>query len=757
MHRTEGEGKVTGRLAFTEDLRVAGLTHAKLVTSFVASGVIRSVGTEAAAGMPGVLAVLTAADLGLQDDGPDEPLARSRVFHVGQPVAAVVAETPESAADAAAAVDVEYDPLPAAVELERALDAGAPRVLPESLKASDEASAHGGDSVSAENEASLHGAETGTEEPEATPAGNVTSRVHLRRGQVDQALAEAAAVVGGRYAVARVHQGFLEPHVVTAEAGRDGSVTVWSPTQGIGAVRDAVAGALGLRHSEVRLVTLPVGGGLGGKIVLLEPLVAHLARAVQRPVRLSLTRNEEFLIGRPAPAAELSMELGADAEGNLTALRGQVAFDNGSGGGWHAGIACELLASTYRVPNFSIEGSEVATNKLPASSYRAPGAPQAYFALESCVDELARKLSIDPLELRLRNASREGDPRGSGSPWPRIGLVECLEAARRHPAYVAPREDNEGVGVAAGSWIGGYGPAAAACRLEPDGRLSLHLGSVDISGSDTGFAVLAAEVFGIAPEGVRVVHGDTATAPAAPMAAGSSTTYSVGPAVIQAALEVRREVLDIASTHLEAAVEDLELQDGEVRVKGAPFRKVSLVEIAHAADSGQTGRGPVHALGRVAVNASAPMFTVHVARVRVDDHTGALRVTRYAAIHDIGHALHTPDVVGQIHGGIVQGLGRALGEEIAYDQDGQLRTGSFTDYYLPAIDTVPLEIDVELVEVPSEQGPKGARGIGEPPVVPVLAAVGNAIRDVTGQRLTSAPFELQVVTPAAAPSNGYLE
>jgi CO/xanthine dehydrogenase Mo-binding subunit len=752
MHRTEGEGKVTGRLAFTEDLRLAGLAHVKLVTSFVPSGTIAAIRTEEAAGMPGVVAVLTAADLGLEDDGPDEPLARSRVFHVGQPVAAVVAETPEAAADAAAAVEVEYDPLPAAVELERALGPDAPRVLPDSVKAGDEASAHGGDAAaSAEDEASAHGAETGTEE--ATAAGNVTSQVHLRRGEVDRAMAGAAVVVRGRYAVARVHQGFLEPHVVAAEARRDGTVTLWTPTQGHGAVRDAVAGALGLGRHLVSVVSMPVGGGFGGKIVLLEPLVAHVARAVRRPVRLSLTRNEEFLIGRPAPAAEVDVELGADAEGRLVALRGKVAFDNGAGGGWHAGIACELLASTYRVPSFSIEGSEVATNKLPASSYRAPGAPQAYFALESCMDELARRLSLDPIELRLRNASREGDPRGNGSPWPRIGLVECLEAARRHPLYTTPRADGEGLGVAAGCWIGGYGPAAAACRLEPDGTLSLQLGSVDISGSDTGFAALAAEVFGAAPEAVRVVHGDTTTAPAAPMAAGSSTTYSVGPAVIQAVQEVRREVLDIAATHLEAAAEDLELHDGEVRVKGAPFRSVSLVEIAQLADSGQTGRGPVHAMGRAAVNTSAPMFTVHVARVRVDDHTGALRVTRYAAIHDIGHALHDPDVVGQIYGGVVQGLGRALGEEIAYDQDGQLRTGSFTDYYLPAIDSVP-EIDVQLVEVPSEHGPKGARGIGEPPVVPVLAAVGNAVRDLTGQRLTSAPFELQALAPAAGSPNG---
>jgi CO/xanthine dehydrogenase Mo-binding subunit len=746
MHRTEGEGKVTGSLAYTEDLRLAGLAHAKLVTSFVASGVVKAIDTERAARLPGVVAVLTADDLGLDGDGPDEPLARGRVFHVGQPVAVVVAETAAQAADAAAEVEVEYEPQPAAVGLERALSENAPRVLPETLAASDEASLHGagGGGDDEERDAGAHGASLGEQDEDHRASGNVTSHVRLRRGDVDQALREAAHVVGGTYSAARVHQGFLEPHVVTADCGRDGRVTVWSPTQGHGEVRRAVASSLRAPAHQVHVVPMPVGGGFGGKIVLLEPLMAHVARAVRRPVRLALTRNEEFLVGRPAPAARVELQLGATADGDLTALRAQVTIDNGSGGGWHAGIVSEFLVSTYRVPNFAVDGAEVATNKLPGSAYRAPGAPQAYFALESVMDELARALSMDPIELRLRNASREGDPRGDGSPWPRIGLVECLEAARRHPAYTEPRVDGEGLGVAAGCWIGGFGPAAAACRLEPDGSLQLQLGSVDISGSDSGFAELAADVFGIAPERIRVAKGDSDTAPEAPLAAGSATTYSVGPAVIRAVTEVRREVMDIAATKLEAAVEDLELQDGEVRVKGAPFRKLTLVEIAALAASGSTGRGPVHAMGRAAVNAAAPMFAVHVARARVDDGTGELQVTRYGAIHDIGHPLNPREVEAQIHGGIAQGLGRALGEEIAYDEEGQLRNGSFADYFLPAVDTVP-SIEVELVHVPSEQGPRGARGIGEPPVVPVLAAVANAVRDGTGRRLTSAPFDLESI------------
>jgi CO/xanthine dehydrogenase Mo-binding subunit len=728
MRRTEGASKVTGRLEFTEDYAMLGLAHVGLVTSYLPSAEIRSVDASRALALPGVLAVLTAADLDLTEEGPDAPLASGRVSHVGQPVAAVIAESAQAAADGAELVEVEYEALPAVTEVADALGEDAPRVLPEAAAASDEASAHG---------AGGGGAAAG----DGAQPRNVTSRVEVRRGDVEAALAASAVVVGGTYRMARVHHAFLEPHVVTAAPAADGSVTVWSPTQGTGAVQGAVAMSLGVSPALVRVVSMPVGGGFGGKIVMLEPLVAHLARAARRPVVLALTRSQEFLVGRPAPASEVTIELGATAEGDLTAIRGEVTFDNGANAGWHAGITCELLVSTYRVPNAHLVGREVATHKLPATSYRAPGAPQAYFALESCIDELARRLGVDPIELRLRNASREGDPRGDGTPWPRIGLVECLERARVHPAYTAAREQGEGLGVAVGSWPGGYGPAAAACRLESDGTLSVHLGSVDISGSDTGFVALAAETMGVSPDDVHVIKGDTATAPAAPMSAGSAITYSVGTAVIRAVLEARRQILDIAAARLEASPEDLELADGEVRVRGAAFRSVKLAEVAAASAQ---GHGPVYAVGRSAPTAPAPMFAVHVARARVDEQTGGLRVSRYAAVHDVGHALNRADVEAQVHGGIVQGLGRALGEEIVHDASGQPRTATFMDYVVPTADVVP-GIEVELVEVPSEQGPKGARGVGEPPVVPVLAAIGNAVRDATGRRLTSAPFALEAV------------
>ncbi|HEX6348831.1 MAG TPA: xanthine dehydrogenase family protein molybdopterin-binding subunit [Candidatus Dormibacteraeota bacterium] len=743
MRRIEGAPKVSGALVFTEDMELAGLLHAKLVLSYVASARIAAVRADAARAVPGVVAVVTGADLGLSEDHPDQPMAAGRVFYAGQPVAAVLATSAAAAADAAAQVEVEYSALPAALGVEAAVREDAPRVLPEQTGDADEAS--------------IHGAASSEETQAPEPVGNITGWIAARRGDLAAGRAAAAATVRRTYSMPRVHHAYLEPHVVAARVDRDGMVTVWSPTQGAAEVIPAVAKALGVGAAQVRVVPMPVGGGFGGKWMQLEPLVAVLAGHAGRPVRLQLTRNEEFLLGRPAPASQVTLELGATREGDLTLLQAEVDYDNGATSGWHGGITAELLVSSYRVPNFEVGGREVATNLAPVTAYRAPGAPQAYFALESALDELAGELGIDPLELRLRSAARAGDPRGDGSPWPRIGLVECLEAARRHPAYTAPRAPGEGVGVAVGSWIGAFGPAAAACRMDSDGNLLLHLGSTDISGSDTGFAALAAEVFGIAPERVRIQHTDSTTSPESPGAGGSATTYSVAPAVERAVLEARRQVLEAAGSLLEASAADLELAGGQVQVKGVPARAVTLQEVVDFAQKAG-GPGPISAIGRVSQPDPGPMFCVHIARVRVDDETGQVEVTRYAAIHDIGRALDRALVNDQVYGGVVQGLGRALSEELVYDDGGQLRTASFADYGLPTGDQVP-PIDVELVEVPSEHGALGSRGIGEPPIVPGLAAIANAIEDAVGVRMTAAPFtpesvldalrtRAQVVTPA---------
>jgi CO/xanthine dehydrogenase Mo-binding subunit len=734
QRRIEGRAKVTGDTRYTADLGLQA-AHARLVLSLHAHARIRAIDVDAARLMPGVLAVVTGQDLaGVTAAEQDLPLARDRVQYLGQPVAAVVARDVAAAADAAALIEVDYEPLPAVLDPVQAMRQGAAQVLAPEGAHTEEAQAHGG-SASSE----------GTTEP--LPP-NVTSAPALRRGDVDSALASSQVVVEGRYSIPAVHQGFIEPHVAVARPESDGAFTIWTCTQGIFAARETTAVTLGIPSSHVRVVPMPVGGGFGGKICLLEPLVALLARKAGRAVQLELTRTEEFLMGRGAPGAEVEIKLGASADGTLNALRARMTFDNGAAAGFSAGIAGILLAGTYRVPNFEVVGYEVATNKTPAQAYRAPGAPQSYFALECALDELAERIGVDPIELRLRNASREGDPHPQEGDWPGIGLVECLERARQHPLYRAATAPGEGVGVAVGGWGGAREPAVAACRVEPDGTLTLQLGSVDISGSDTSLAMIAAETFGVSADRVRVETGDTRSAPYAGMAGGSKTVYSSGPAVEQAAAQARRQLLEIAAEEFEAAPEDLVIEAGTVRVSGVPGRSREVGAIASLAMQYASRHLPVHGIGRAAVTAQSPMFTVHLARVRVDAETGAYEVTGYAAIQDVGHALNPPEVVGQIHGGAVQGLGRALGEGFVYDDEGQLRTASFLDYRMPTIDQVP-DIDVDLVEIPSPHGPFGAKGVGEPPAVPGPAVIANAIAAATGLRATSLPIEIPTGLPWA--------
>jgi CO/xanthine dehydrogenase Mo-binding subunit len=356
------------------------------------------------------------------------------------------------------------------------------------------------------------------------------------------------------------------------------------------------------------------------------------------------------------------------------------------------------------------------------------------------MDELARKLDLDPIELRLRNVSREGDLNAEGEPWPRIASTEVLEAARRLPVYADPLGDDEAVGVALGAWGGARTPSAAGCRVDPDGTLAVTVGSPDISGTATGLAIIAAQAFGVAPEKVRVEVADTATAPFSTTASGSQVTYSVGGAVYEAAQEARRQLLEIATEELEAAPEDLDIVDGKVAVKGAPNRSVEITELVRLSTDFMGRYRPVQATGRSAVQSASPQFTVQVARVKVDRETGAYRVVGYAAVQDVGHAINPPEIEGQVHGGAVQAFGRALGEGLVHDADGQLRTASFLDYELPAADQVP-DIDVRLVEVPSPVGPLGAKGVGEPPAIPGTAALANAVSRAFGVPIRDVPID----------------
>ncbi|MGI8642750.1 MAG: xanthine dehydrogenase family protein molybdopterin-binding subunit [Thermomicrobiales bacterium] len=727
--------KLNGQERFTADLKLPGLLHARVVGSAYAHAHIKSVSKEAALAIPGVYAVLTAEDLPIAAKASgqpgENPLVQGEATYTGQPIALVLAESDAIAEDGVAAVEVEYDALPAVMTMEQAMAADAPQVREAKSEVDDE-------------EASMHNADaaqdSGEEEEELPP--NVSNAIHFSRGDIETGLADADEVVDLTFTSQEVHQGYLETQAALAAVEPLGNLVVYTSTQAAFHCRTKVAETLGVPLHRVNVVAMPVGGGFGGKFVLIEPMVAAAAMAVHRPVLLQFNRMEDFLTANPAPGCKIALKVGAKKDGTIPVLQSTMHFESGAMGGSPLQIAAILMGGYYRFPNLDIRGYDVLTNRSKMGAYRAPGAQQGTLAIESVMDELARKLSLDPVEFRLHNCVVDGDERPNGNAWPKIGLRQCLEALQQHPMWQQreqSRANGRGIGLAVGGWPGGIEPATAVCRLDANGKMTVVLGSVDLNGTNTTFAQIAAETFGLPAEDIEVHTASTDSAPYAGGTGGSKVTYTVGPAVQKAAEDAKQQLLNIAAEHMEAAADDLELVDGSIRVKGVPGSGVTLQEIAGISMTVGSKYEPVFGVGSSAITESAPGFAVHLAEVEVDDVTGESQVTRYVAVQDVGFAINPAAVEGQVHGGVAQGIGWALYEGMAYDDDGQLLTASFLDYALPKAEMVP-DIDVVLVEVPSEHGAYGSKGVGEPPAIPGAAAVANAIRDATGVRVTDIPI-----------------
>ncbi|MGN6813637.1 MAG: xanthine dehydrogenase family protein molybdopterin-binding subunit, partial [Thermomicrobiales bacterium] len=665
--RADAPAKLTGQERYAGDLVIPGLLHARPVLSVTAHARLVGIDTAAALAAPGVVAVLMAADLPfVAQGGPpraSESLAREEIVYAGQPVALVLAEDEGAAETAAALVAVEYESLPPVLDIEAAMAVESPLVRVLSQAAEDAA------------EAAMHGVGGGSTaaEPQERLSPNVSNRTHLAMGDIAQGFAQATATAAGTFQTSWVHQSYIEPQTCVAVPDGMGGVTIHASTQGIFRTRQVVAQTLGLAESQIRVVPMPVGGGFGGKFGLIEPLTAGAALAVRRPVRLAFTRTEDLLTANPTPAATITVRVGATAAGRLTALEGRVVFDTGAYPNSPMGGSAFALAGCYHIPNLDIRGYEVMTNRLGPGAYRAPGNPQASFAVESVLDDLAGQLGLDPVELRLRNVPVEGDPRPDGKPWPLIGLKECLEQVRDHPLWRARAVRNgavngrvrEGIGVGVGGWRGGLEPAAALCQMDPSGIINVVVGAVDLSGTYTTFRLIAAETLGVDYELVRVVGADSGNAPYAGGSGGSKIVYTVGQAVQRAAADAREQILALAANLLEAAPQDLEIAGDRVRVKGMPAEspyEVTIQQLARQTSGFGARHAPIAGRGTGAQTANAPGFCAHVARVRVDLDTGEVTLLDYFATQDVGRALNPAAVEGQIIGAVAQGIGWGLYE-----------------------------------------------------------------------------------------------
>ena len=748
--RPDGPDKVTGQVQYVADLNPRGLLHAKLLRSPHAHAKIVRIDVSRARALPGVRAVLTAADIPvLKKKAPTRAhavLAIDRVVFAGQPVAAVAADEPAIAEEALDLIDVQYEVLPVAADPLESMKPGAPPVAELGTEADT-------------SEAQAHGSVAGvTTEVKSSKAVNISQQARLQRGDVAKAFAESDVVIENTYRVPMVHQGYLEPHAVLAQWDTAGNLTLWASTQGSFNTRSEVADVLELPENRIKVIPMECGGGFGGKIrALCEPITAVLARATNRPVRYVMTRREELEAGMPAPQVIIKLKTGVKRDGTLMALEAEAILESGAFSGAVLAVAGVFLASLYLWPHFDVKGFEVLTHKPSIAAYRAPVAPQTIFAIDSQMEQIARKLGVDPVEFRLRHLQREGDKMANNQPWLSNGGVEVLTRLAEHPfwkkraEWKASAKDGKlrGTGLSLGGWLGGLQPTGATVRLNPDGTLQVLTGQVDIAGTNIALAQIAATAYGVDIDKVKITTGDTDVAPLTGLSAGSKTTYTVGVAVMQAAQNARNQTLEIAAKELEASVHDLEIDGDRVVVRGVPDKGVTLASIGKKGNLYMSKVEPVLGISHPAFSVQAPAFCAQLARIEVDPDTGEVTLHNFVVAQDVGKAINPLQIEGQMQGGAVQSLGMALTEALLYDDKARLTNPSLLDYRKLTSADLP-NIETIIVEKPAPHGPFGARGVGEPPIVPAPAAIANAIEDATGVRLTHLPLSPERIALAIA-------
>jgi CO/xanthine dehydrogenase Mo-binding subunit len=731
--RPDGREKVTGTGRYTADLTFTGEAYAAFRYADHPHARIVRVDATAARALPGVLAVLRHEDVpdvlygGMVQDR--RLFARDAVRFEGDIVAGVAALTPEIARQAAALVEIELEPLPVVSDFAAAL---------------------------ADDATLVH---TGWESYEGDEAlgrrGNLLGFSTIVRGDVEAALATADVVVEGRYVTDPVQGVPIEPRAIVAEWQGD-RVTVWSSTQVPYAARAGVAHTLDMPESQVRVVVPLLGGGFGAKCDFhFEGHVAALARAARRPVKLVFSRREEFVaVGHRREGMVIELTTGARADGTIVARRARLMLDGGAycgEGGFFAQMAAMHAHGPYELENVHIESSLVYSNNQPSSSIRAPTAPQVCWALEQHIDELAEALGIDPVDLRRRTLIEEGSVTATGQVLERVAMKETLERAISLIGDGADLPEDEAIGVACGWWPCFATNAGAYVKLNPDGTGTIVTGAQENgTGAVMAMPQFVAEELGMRAEDFSLLYQDTDTAPWDMGSCGSQTTFNSVRAVLAATAEVREQLLDAAAEQLEAAPDDLELVGRTVRVKGSPDKSVTIAQLAaggtfHGKGAGEIPESPpapaegcVGRLGNESFH--APQLIAHAAHVKVDRETGVVRVLRVAAAHDCGTILNRVGADGQVYGGVVMGIGQALSEGTQLDELGRQRNPHLLDYKLVTASDAP-RIDIAWIETDTPNaGPKGSKGVGEPPCVPTAGAIANAVAKVIGARVRELPM-----------------
>ncbi len=725
--RPDGVDKVTGRAKYGADAYAPGMLHGAIVRSPHAHARIVKIDAVRALALSGVKAVVTRADFatGLSGDDWDileNVMADKKALYDGHSVAAVAATSALIARDAAKLVDVTYEVLPHVTDVDKAMEKDAPVIR--------------------------EGA-AGKLVPEGMHPNVVDYHEH-GHGDVDVGFAEADLVIERRFTTEATHQGYIEPHACLATMGPDGKGELWTCTQGHWSDQKVCAALLGTETSNLRVTASEIGGGFGGKTTqFIEPVALALSRKAGRPVKLVMSRSEVFRATGPTSSASMDIKMGMKKDGTITAAKGEFRLQGGAFPGAPAGLTAECAFAPYDLKNVHHVGYSVMANRPKQAAYRAPGAPMAAFAAESVVDELCDKLGLDPIEVRLKNAVKEGSKSSYGPTFTRIGLVETLEAAKAHDHYAQPLGPNQGRGVSCGFWYNFGGETSVSLALSEDGSVQLMVGTPDIGGSRASMALMAAEELGIPYENIRVTIADTASLGYNEISHGSRVTFASGLATIQAARDAVKKLCGRAALKWDIDPEAVDWVDGCAVPSGpnaGDFDPLPLREITRRMN--RTG-GPISGHYEAKPSGAGVSFATHIVDAEVDPETGKTAVTRYTVIQDAGKAIHPAYVEGQYQGGAAQGIGWALNEEYIYGPDGRLQNSIFLDYRIPVASDLPM-IDTVIVEVPNEGHPYGVRGVGETSICPPLAAIANAVSNAAGVRLTQLPMSPPRILKALA-------
>ncbi|HWE17113.1 MAG TPA: xanthine dehydrogenase family protein molybdopterin-binding subunit, partial [Hyphomicrobiaceae bacterium] len=661
--RPDGVDKVTGRARYGADYDLPGQLIGKVLRSPHAHARIRSIDTSAAQALPGVKAVITRedfADMPIEYAAAGEliinfrdvtrnMMAREKVLYDGHPVAAVAATSESIAREALRLIRVDYEVLPHVIDVVQAMQPNAPLLHEDQY--------------------------TVGVTPKPDKPSNVAKRLEFVRGDLERGFKQADLVIEREFNTKPVHQGYIEPQACLASYTEDGQAELWTSTQGHFVFRAQCAKLLQMDVAKLRVTPTEIGGGFGGKNnIYNEPLAIALSRKSHRPVKMVMTREEVFRATGPTSGANVKVKIGCTRDGRITAAQAELNFQAGAFGGSSVPMAAMCTFTRYDLDNVRVVGNDVTVNRPKVAAYRAPGAPIAAFGVESVIDEMAKRLAMDPIEFRLRNAAKEGTQTYYGPKLGRIGYIETLEKARAHPHYNAPLGPNQGRGVATGFWFNIGNETSASLNVNEDGTISLMLGIIDVAGgSRAAMAMMVAEEFGVAADKVRPIVADTSSLGFNFITAGSRGTFAGGMACVAAARQAIEKLRQRVAQIREVPLADVVWKDGRAQpAEGSArsFAPMSLAEIAGVA--GKTG-GSIAGHAEINAQGAGPGFGVHIVDVEVDRHTGSTKILRYTVVQDVGKAIHPAYVEGQLQGGTVQGIGWALNEEYVYGADGILQ------------------------------------------------------------------------------------